>query len=157
MSKGVGLNLFKNILHTSIEYLKNIFRHLGHNIWWHGKIFYHVFMDERYLWMKFSMNVGNKFFCKKLNKRDEMEEIYVGVFWKIHHMKCSSQTSTNTSYFLNIKYILALQHPNHIKFEIKSNSMAHKLVDPPKGTCQFKHYLFTTKRHAPIRNWNNMM
>ncbi len=67
-------------------------------------------------------------------------------------MKCSSHISTSTSYFFNTKYILVLQHPNHIEFEIKSNSMAHKLVDPPSGVCQFKHYMFTTKSYSPI--WN---
>jgi hypothetical protein len=27
-------------------------------------------------------------FCKKLNKRIKMEKNYVGLFWKIEHMKC---------------------------------------------------------------------
>jgi len=56
------------------------------------------------------------FFCKKLNKRNRVQEIYVGLFWKIRHMKCSNYISTRTSYFLNMKYIQALQHLNHIKF-----------------------------------------
>jgi uncharacterized protein (DUF2132 family) len=65
----------------------------------------------------FFMNVGNiQFFYKHLNKRNKVEAIYVGLFWKIHHMKCSSHNLTRTSYFFNIKYIQALQHLNHIKF-----------------------------------------
>jgi hypothetical protein len=39
-------------------------------------------------WMNFFMNVGNNFFFKNLNKRNRMEKNYVGLFWKIGHMKC---------------------------------------------------------------------
>jgi hypothetical protein len=93
------------------------------------------------------MNIGNIcFFCEKLNNRNRVEEIYVGVFWKNCHMKCSSHISTCTSYFLNMKYIQALQHLNHIDFQIKSNLMAYKPIDPPRGMCQSKHYLFTRQR-----------
>jgi hypothetical protein len=55
-----------------------------------------------------------------------------------------------------IFHIPALHHPNHIKYEITSNWKAHKLVDPLKDMCQFKQYLYTTKRYATIRNWDNM-
>jgi hypothetical protein len=46
----------------------------------------------------------------------------------------------------------ALQPPNKIKFEIVSNSMAHKLADSPRGMCQFKHYLSTMKMYATIKS-----
>jgi hypothetical protein len=85
-----------------------------------------------------------------------IQEFYVGLLWIIHHMKCSSYTWTSISNSITTKYIPTLRHPNHLKFEIKSNSMAHKLVDPPKGMCQFKHYVSTTKRYVTIRNWNNI-
>jgi hypothetical protein len=85
-----------------------------------------------------------------------IQEIYVGLLWTIHHMKCSSYTWTSISNSITTKYILALQHWNHIKFEIKSNLMAHKHVDPPRGMCQFKHYMSTTKRYVIIKNWNNI-
>jgi hypothetical protein len=85
-----------------------------------------------------------------------IQEIYVGLLWTIHHMKFSSYTWTSISNSITTKYIPALQHPNHIKFEIKSNSMAHKLFDPPRGMCQFKHYMSTTKMYVTIRNWNNI-
>jgi hypothetical protein len=86
-------------------------------------------------------------FCKKMNKRNRIQEIYVGLLWPICHMKCSSYTWTSISYS-------SLQHPNHMKFEITSNSKAHKPIDPPKGMCQFKQYLSTTKRYATI--WDNI-
>jgi hypothetical protein len=82
-------------------------------------------------------------YCKKL-KKIKIEEIYVGLLWTIHHMKCSSYTWTSISYSSFV--------PNHIKFKITSNSKAHKPIDPPKGMCQFKQYLSTTKRYATIRN-----
>jgi hypothetical protein len=45
-------------------YWKNILSHLKHNIWWCGKIFYHM------SWMIFFMNIHNKFcFAKKLHKK----------------------------------------------------------------------------------------
>ncbi len=28
--------------------------------------------------------------------------------------------------------------------------------DPPRSMCQSKHYMFTTKRHVPIKNKDNM-
>ncbi len=51
MSKGVGPNLFLNILPTLIGYLKNILLHLKQNIWWCGRRFCHVlWMDDTYKW-----------------------------------------------------------------------------------------------------------
>jgi hypothetical protein len=47
-----------------------------------------------------------------------IQEIYVDLLWTIQHMKCSSYTWINISNSMTTKYILALQHPNHIKFEI---------------------------------------
>jgi hypothetical protein len=117
-------------------------------------------MDEWYLWMKmwmkndngwkFSWTFAIGYISNKIQKN------YVGLLWIIQHMKCSNYTWTSISNSMTTKYNLALQHPNHIKIEIKSNSMAHKLVDPPRGMCQFKHYMSTTKRYATIRNWNNI-
>jgi hypothetical protein len=63
-------------------------------------------------------------------------------------MKCSSYTWIRISYSSFV--------PNHIKFKITSNSRAHKHVDPPKGMCQFKQYLSTTKRYVGIRISNNI-
>jgi len=40
--------------------------------------------------------------------------------------------------FERIFHIPTLQHPNHIKFKITSNSKAHKPTDPPKDMCKFK-------------------
>jgi hypothetical protein len=115
-------------------------------------------IDEWYLWMKmwmkmimdelFHEHLQQVLFCKKL-KKNKIQEIYVGLLWTICHMKCSS-------YIELIFHIATLQHPNHIKFEITSNSMAHKPINPPKGMCQFKHYLSTTKSYATIRNWDNI-
>jgi hypothetical protein len=45
-----------------------------------------------------------------------------------------------------MKYIQALQHLNHIYFKIKSNLVAYKPIDAPKGMCQSKHYLFVRQR-----------
>jgi hypothetical protein len=67
---------------------------------------------------------------------------------------CSNYTWISNP--ITTKYIPILQHPNHIKFETKSNSVAHKPIDPPRGMCQFKHYLSTTKRYVTIRNWDNI-
>jgi hypothetical protein len=123
-------------------------------------------MDEWYLQIKcgWNMTMDELFhehsqqvlFCKNLNKRNKIQEIYVGLLWTIHHMKCSSYTWISISNSITTKYVLALQHPNHIKLKIKSNLVAHKLVDPPRGMCQFKHYMSTTKRYATVRNWNNI-
>jgi hypothetical protein len=109
-------------------------------------------MDEWYLWMK--NDNGWTFALGYIPKK--IQEIYVGLLWTIHHMKCSSYIWTSISNSNTTKYIPALQHPNHIKFEIKSNSMAYEPIETPRGMCQFKHYLSTTKRYVTIRNWNNI-
>lgn len=62
-------------------------------------------MDKPYLWMKkkdelFYEHVQQTFFCKKLKKKNRVETIYVGLFWKIRPMKCSNHTSSHTSYFI---------------------------------------------------------
>jgi len=69
---------FYNILPTWIRYLKNILSNLRHNIWWHGKIFFHMsWMNDIYgwkcglkwRWMNFFMNIRNKFcFAKNWTK-----------------------------------------------------------------------------------------
>jgi len=70
-------------------------------------------VDEK--WKNFLMNIDNIcLLCENLNKRNKVEIFYVGLFWKFWHMKCSNHTSNRTSYFINMKYIQALQHPNHI-------------------------------------------
>jgi hypothetical protein len=76
--KWAWTNFFWNILLMSTKYLKNILWHIQ-NIWWHGRIFCHVFVDEWYLWMKMWMIIENGwtfswmlsifFFCEKLNKK----------------------------------------------------------------------------------------
>jgi hypothetical protein len=50
---------FWNILLMLTKYLENILWHMGQNIWWHEKIFDHMFMDEWYLWMKMWMTNEN--------------------------------------------------------------------------------------------------
>jgi hypothetical protein len=50
-NKWTWTNIFWNILLTSTKYFENIIWHMGHNIWWSGGIFCHVFIDECYLWM----------------------------------------------------------------------------------------------------------
>jgi hypothetical protein len=47
-----------------------------------------------------------------------------------HFITCNAQVIPKLVF-----HIVALQHPNHIKFEITSSSKAHKHVDPPKGMC----------------------
>jgi hypothetical protein len=59
VSKWQWTNLFWNILLTSMECLENIIWHMEQNIWWHEKIFCHVFMDEIYSRMKFWMTNEN--------------------------------------------------------------------------------------------------
>ncbi len=116
-------------------------------------------MDEWYLWMKIWMQNDNGWVFSWTFAigyiPNKIQKNYVSLLWTIHHMKCSSYTWISNP--ITTKYIPTLQHPNHIKFEIKSNSVAHKHVDPPRGMCQFKHYLFTTKRYATIGNWDNIM
>jgi hypothetical protein len=90
-----------------------------------------IFMDENVYendngWT-FSWTFATRYIPNKI------QEIYVGLLWTIQHMKCSNYTWTTISNFITTKYIPTLQHLNHIKFEIKSNSMAHKHVDPPRG------------------------
>ncbi len=92
----------------STKYLENVLWHMKQNIWWYGRIFCHVFMDEQYLWMKmwminengwtFSWMLAILFFCEKLNKKNMMKKIYVGLFWKIQHMKCWSHASNQKIY-----------------------------------------------------------
>jgi hypothetical protein len=98
----------------------------------------------------FSWTFATRYIPNKIQKN------YVGLLWKIQHMKCSSYTWTSISNSMTTKYILILQHPNHIKIEIKSNLVAHKPIDPPRGMCQFKHYMSSTKRYTMIRNWDNI-
>ncbi len=57
------IEFFLNILLALIKYFENIFWHMGQNIWWHGKILCHMFIDGRYLWMKMWMKT------KWMNKR----------------------------------------------------------------------------------------
>jgi hypothetical protein len=40
------MEVFKHLLMTSTKYAKNIFHYIEHNLWWCGKIFYHVQMNE---------------------------------------------------------------------------------------------------------------
>jgi hypothetical protein len=117
-------------------------------------------MDEWYLWMKMWMKNDNGwFFHEHFARRyipNKIQYIFVVLLWTIQHMKCSSYTWINISNSMTTKYIPTLQHPNHINFEIKLNSMAHKPIDPPRGMCQFKHYMSTTKRYAIIKNWDDI-
>jgi hypothetical protein len=63
--------------------------------------------------MKFVLNVGNKhYFCKKKIKIGSKLFLLVS-FKTIQQMKCSITILNHTSYFLNMKYIQALQHLNH--------------------------------------------
>ncbi len=117
-------------------------------------------MNEWYLWMKMWMKNENgwtfswTFAIRYIPNR--IQKNYVGLLWTIHQMKWSNYMWTSISNSITTKYIPTLQHSNHIKFEIKSNSVAHKPIDPPKGMCQFKHYMSTTKKYVTIRNWNKI-
>jgi hypothetical protein len=74
----------------------------------HGQmIFVNENMDDKLRWT-FSWTLAISFSLQNLNKRNKMEEIYVGLFFKNCHMKCWNHISISTSYFLNAKYILAL-------------------------------------------------
>jgi len=65
-------------------------------------------IDEWYLWMKMwkKMTIDELshehsqqvLFCKKMNKRNKIQEIYVSLLWTIRHMKCSSYIWTIISY-----------------------------------------------------------
>jgi hypothetical protein len=107
-------------------------------------------VNENWQWMNFFMNIFNKFcFSKNWTK-----ETWYKKFMLVY---CEQFITWNVRVILElIFHYLALQHPSNIKFEITSNSMAHKHVDPPRGMCQFKQYLFSTKRYVTIRNWNNI-
>jgi hypothetical protein len=75
-------------------------------------------MDELFV------NVGNKpFFCEKLNKR--MEKTYVGLFWKIGHMKCWSHVFQIILYISLIWSILSSSTFNTYKVlnEIQLNGI----------------------------------
>jgi hypothetical protein len=92
------------------------------------------------------MNICNKFFFAK----NQTKEIRYKKFMLVYYEKFIMR---NVQITLELVFhIPALQHPNHIKHEITSNSMAHKLVDPPRIMCRFKHYLSTTKNYVTIRN-----
>jgi hypothetical protein len=72
--------------------------------------------------------------------------VYFENFW---HMKCSN----HTSYFL---YEVCLNYAPSKPYWKNSNLVTYKPIIPPRSMCQSKHYLFTTKRYVPIKNWNNM-
>jgi hypothetical protein len=96
------------------------------------------------------MNIHNKFcFAKNWIKETRCKKFML--------VYCEQFVTWNVQVILElIFHHRALQHSNHIKFEITSNSMAHKHVDPPRGMCLFKHYLSIAKSYATIRNWNNI-
>jgi hypothetical protein len=107
-------------------------------------------VDEKWQWMNFFMNIHNKF-CFAKNRRNEIG------YKKIMLVYYEQFVTWNVWVTLELVcHIPALQYSNHIKFDITSNSMAHKHVDPPRGMCLFKHYLSITKSYATIRNWNNI-
>jgi len=156
MSKGVGPNLFKNILPTLIGYLKNILLHLKQNIRWCGRRFCHVlWMNDTYGWKcGWKMKMDELFHEHSQGDKFQTEyKIFMLVYCE-QFITWNAWISISNS--ITTKYIPTLQHSNHMKFEIKSNSVAHKPIDPPKGMCQFKHYLSTTKKYATIRNWDNI-
>ncbi len=61
-----------------------------------------IFMDENvndnWKWMNFFMNVINNFFWWKTKQKNRMKFFYVGLFWKIQHMKCWSHTLSHILY-----------------------------------------------------------
>jgi hypothetical protein len=70
------------------------------------------------------MNLANKhYFCRKFNKRNRVETIYVGFFqnnstnemFKLHFEVREVTIYRFISYFLNMKFIRVHQHLNHIK------------------------------------------
>jgi hypothetical protein len=71
-------------------------------------------------WTNFILNVGNKhYFSKKLNKKNRVETIYVGFFKKQFEPWNTQITLQNhISYFLNMKYIQALQKNLHNTLEV---------------------------------------
>jgi hypothetical protein len=108
--KWTWMNLFWNTLLTSIRYLENIIWHMGQNIWWCGRIFYRVFMDERY-WRMINWMINENgwtfssmfefFFGQKIEQNKQDGKNYIGLLWKNQHMKCSSRTL----YLFNMKFI----------------------------------------------------
>jgi hypothetical protein len=115
MSKGAWSNLLKNILPTWTWYFRNILSHQGYNIWWCGSIFFHMSqMNDIFGWKcecKMTMNANfhehsqQVLFCKNLNKRNMIQENYVGLLWTICHMKCSNNISYS-SFITSKKYII---------------------------------------------------
>ncbi len=87
--------IFLRIFCPRRQNIWNFFWHVWQNICWYERIFFHMFMDEQYLWMKmwmktkrinFLLKVANRHvFCKKMNNRNKVKILYVGLFWIIQH------------------------------------------------------------------------
>jgi hypothetical protein len=77
-----------------------------------------IFMDEsmgKNGWTLFWMLATNTI-LQKIKQKNSVEIIYVGFFQKQFDTWNTQVTLQNhTSYFLNMKYIQALQHLNHIE------------------------------------------
>ncbi len=73
-------------------------------------------MDEKEKWTLFWTLATNAIFAKNWTKRDMVETIYVGFSPKQFNTWNAQVTlQSHTSYFLDMKYIQALQHLNHIE------------------------------------------
>ncbi len=101
--------------------------------------------DEKWQWMNFPWTFATSFDLRKIEQK------------KFMLVYCDQFVTWNVQVILELVFhIPVLQHPNHIKFGITSNSKAQKPIDPLKGMCRFKQYLSTTKRYATIKNWDNI-
>ncbi len=73
-------------LGISYQCRQNIIWHIGQNIWWHGKIFYHRWMNNfigwkiwwEIKWMNFQMNIGNKIVVKIWTKETRWRNFMLG-------------------------------------------------------------------------------
>jgi hypothetical protein len=53
-------------------------------------IFMDEILDDKWKWMNFFMNIGKILFLQKTKQKKQDGKNYVGLFWKIEHMKCWS-------------------------------------------------------------------
>ncbi len=98
---------FCKVIPLATFYVLATIWHMGQKNWWHGLIFSMCsWMNDIYGWKCGWKMKMDEFFHKhwqqkklqKLNKKNRMEIIYVGLFWNFGYMKCWSHISSHTSY-----------------------------------------------------------
>jgi hypothetical protein len=91
------------------------------------------FMDEninaKWQWMNFSWTFAIGYIPNKIQKK------YVSLLWTIHRMLKLHLNFKSHYYQVYSDFVESKPY----KIWIKSNSISHKPIDPPRGMCQFKH------------------